>query len=601
MNDFISKLNLEESIDKYFISKGMSVLNLEELRNEPIFNSNSYITVQCKSNSTHTYRNCISTMNKNKVDISICPHCKIQKGYEEKGIPIELLQTYANKNSLIIDNTKHFYSRWTDVITFTCAKCSNKHTIKSLAYFEKNSINKKFKCNSCIQLAKGLISKESLNVFLDNIKMKPIEKPKLLENTIFNKIATEEYLKKVNNITKWHIVEFNGSKEKSKFQCKSCGSIKKTQSQNVVNESKGCNNCFLMTQKSNVNDKIIQICKDNNIILLEQYKDVDSFIKFKCNNCGINFEKSWSKITGDRYALNCINCNKRVNKAQNTIASFVQSLIGIDPEQNNRVLIKPLELDILINNKFAIEYCGAIWHSSRFGKSSTYHQEKLDACTAKDIRLITMFDDEWKNKEDICKSRIRNLLGLTNNKIYARKCEIKKIPNEDALAFCLKNHIQGKGQTNKSYGLYYENNLVSVMTFSLPSASKAGKKKDYDWELNRFCSLLDTVVIGGANKILAAFRKDYPKDRIITFCDLRWGNGKVYENMGFKFLYRTRPNYYYIGESTNWERKHRFGFTKQKLINLFSETDITLTEKQIALKNGLFQMHDCGHLKFILE
>lgn len=594
------KLNLKESSKKYFLDKGVSIVNIENYGTPPVFNSTSTFEIQCKYNSNHTYKITISNINTRNIDVTRCPHCLRENKYNKERIPISLFQKYANKNNLTIENKKEFYSRWSDSITFSCSKCYTKTEIKSISYFEKHTYDKEYQCAFCLQLSKGITSKEKLINLLENMILSPLEKNVQLIPTIFNKHPTIEYLDKLQKTT-YHLIEFNGSKEKAKFQCKICGDIKESKAHNVINKSKGCNKCFLTKQKCNVNNKLIKICKNNNLFLLNHYEDIETPIKFKCNDCGVNFEKSWLKINAARYAINCPECNKRVNKAQNTIASFVQSIIGIEPEQDNRKVIAPLELDILINNKFAIEYCGAIWHSSRFGKSSTYHQEKLDACTAKDIRLITMFDDEWKNKEDICKSRIRNLLGLTTNKIHARKCEIKKITNEDALTFCLKNHIQGKGQANKSYSLYYENNLVSVMTFSLPSASKAGKKKDYDWELNRFCSLLDTVVMGGANKLLAAFRKDYPKDRIITFCDLRWGNGKVYENMGFKFLYRTRPNYYYIGESTNWERKHRFGFTKQKLISLFSETDITLTEKEIALKNGLFQMYDCGHLKFILE
>jgi hypothetical protein len=305
------------------------------------------------------------------------------------------------------------------------------------------------------------------------------------------------------------------------------------------------------------------------------------------------------------YSINCPECKVRVNKAQNDVSLFIQSITGIAPDQNNKKLIAPLELDIVVkkdeNTIIAFEYCGAIWHSTKYKSNEKYHQEKRDICDAKNIRLITMFDDEWLDKQDICKSRIRNILGVVSTKIAARKCDIQKIGNDVALSFCDKNHIQGKGKANHSYGLFYDTSLVSVMTFSTPSLAKGGDKKDYDWELNRFCSQLDTVVIGGASRLFAAFRSEFPNDCIVSFCDLRWGDGTVYEKLGFILLYRTDPNYYYVGKFTDWKRKHRFGFTKQNLIEMFQETDTTLTEKEIAEKNGLFRMYDCGHLKFIIN
>jgi hypothetical protein len=594
------KLDLETSKKIYFLDKGVTILNVECKGTPAVFNACSFFTIQCKKNSKHTYKLNISSINTKNIDVTICPHCLRDAEYNKDRLPLSFFQNYAIKNSLMIENPKEFYSRWHDSITFSCSKCQNRSEIKALFHFEKITYNQEYQCSTCIQINKGLISNEELSNSLNHMITIPVEMQVNLIPTTLNKHPTAEYLAKLKETT-YHLVEFNGSKQKAIFQCKKCGNLKETNAHNILHASSGCNNCFLIAQKHNVNNKLIQICKDSNIFPLNQYVDIETPIKFKCNNCGINFEKSWAKINGARYVLNCPECHKRVNKAQNSVAQYIQELLGYAPEQNNKILIKPLELDIVINNTIAIEYCGAVWHSTKYKENTNYHQEKLDACTDKGIRLITIFDDEWKNKEDICKSRIRNLLGLTLNKIHARKCLIKKISNEEALSFCAANHIQGKGQANKSYGLFYNDKLVSVMTFSLPSASKSGKKKDYDWELNRFCSALDTVVIGGANKLLSAFRIDYPKDKIITFCDLRWGSGGVYEKMGFKFLYRTKPNYYYIGEHTKWERKHRFGFTKKKLIELFKETDVNLTEREIANKNGLFQIHDCGHLKFILE
>ena len=168
------------------------------------------------------------------------------------------------------------------------------------------------------------------------------------------------------------------------------------------------------------------------------------------------------------------------------------------------------------------------------------------------------------------------------------------VPTKEALKFCQQNHIQGRGQAKISYGLFYEYELVSVMTFSKPSLSKSGK--DYDWELNRFCSIPNTVVVGGANRLFKRFCSEH-KGKIISFCDLRWGTGNVYEKLGMTLDKTTRPNYYYIGSHTKYERKHRFNFTKQKLIKLFNGLP-NKTEKEIAEDNGVYRIYDCGHLRY---
>jgi hypothetical protein len=217
-------------------------------------------------------------------------------------------------------------------------------------------------------------------------------------------------------------------------------------------------------------------------------------------------------------------------------------------------------------------------------------------CRDKDIRLLTIFEDEWEEKKDICESRIKNSLGLITTKFYARNLVLKELDSKTSLQFCQENHIQGRGQSHESYGLFDGDHLLSVMTFSKPSISKHAE--GYDWELNRFCSKKDVVVVGGASKLLNEFRKRHKGERLITFCDLRWNSGKVYEKIGFQFEKETDLGYYYVGKLTNWKRVHRYNYNKGRLLQLFPNIDPNKTEEQIAYENGLYQIYDCGHLKY---
>ena len=56
--------------------------------------------------------------------------------------------------------------------------------------------------------------------------------------------------------------------------------------------------------------------------------------------------------------------------------------------------------------------------------------------------------------------------------------------SQEARKFLEDNHLQGYANSKIRLGLYYNEELVSLMTFSKPRYTK-----NYDWELVRFCTL----------------------------------------------------------------------------------------------------------------
>ena len=91
--------------------------------------------------------------------------------------------------------------------------------------------------------------------------------------------------------------------------------------------------------------------------------------------------------------------------------------------------------------------------------------KKTEKCSKQDIRLVHIFDDEWIEKEEIVKSRLKSILGINKCKIYARKCEIRNVDSKTAKDFLNKSHLQGNVNAKYAFGLYYNGELVSIMTF----------------------------------------------------------------------------------------------------------------------------------------
>ena len=259
------------------------------------------------------------------------------------------------------------------------------------------------------------------------------------------------------------------------------------------------------------------------------------------------------------------------------------------------------ELDIYFPDfNFAIEYNGILWHSrgtnfpNNFKSFKKNHLlDKTKECEEKGIQLYQIFENEYLDpvKKDIWISMIRNRLGISE-RIYARKCEILLPSKSEAKKFLNDNHMQGGNVPNNiAFGLYYNKELVSLMTFG-----KSRFNKKYDYELLRFCNKRGISVIGGASKILSHFRKKY-KGSIISFANRRWSNGNLYKTLGFDKLRESSPNHFYYKNGQIFSRN---SFQKHKLKNKLEDFNEEISGVSNMMHNGYRQIFDCGNIVFEL-
>jgi hypothetical protein len=213
---------------------------------------------------------------------------------------------------------------------------------------------------------------------------------------------------------------------------------------------------------------------------------------------------------------------------------------------------------------------------------------KTVECNKIGIRLIHIFEDDWNLRKDIVKSIILNAIGLNKTKIYARKCDVRLVSSKDCRIFLNSNHIQGYSNSRYKLGLFYQDELVSVMTFGW---RKINNKKEF--ELIRFCNKINYNIIGSASKLFKYFLDNFEYNNIVSYADISIFTGELYEKLGFKFIHLSKPNYYWI---LNGERHHRFKFNKKRLIKLgFDKNKSGLS---IMESLGAYRIYSCGQLRF---
>jgi hypothetical protein len=240
-----------------------------------------------------------------------------------------------------------------------------------------------------------------------------------------------------------------------------------------------------------------------------------------------------------------------------------------------------LEIDIYLPDlNIGFEFNGLYYHSNKF-KQNNYHLNKTNYFKEKNIRIIHIWEDDWIYKRDILESQIKNWLGLNTNKIFARKCEVKEIKDSKiATKFLEENHIQGGVGSSLKLGLYYEGDLVSLMTFD--HYEGRNKMNDNEWNINRFCNKRKFNVIGGVSKLFKYFLKNYDVKRVISYSDNDWSLGSLYEKLGFVKVNHGKIDYKYIYEGV---RVHKSKFRKSK-------TGISESEL------NLLKIYDCGKTKW---
>ncbi len=282
-----------------------------------------------------------------------------------------------------------------------------------------------------------------------------------------------------------------------------------------------------------------------------------------------------------------------VDFKKDELFNFIRSLGFRDAVQSDKTVLGSMELDITIpSKKIAIEFNGLYWHSTRF-KERRYHLNKTLASQDSGYRLIHIFEDEWDTRKEQVKEKIKSILGVDDRQtVYARKCSVVEIDDIDKISdFYNKNHIQGSAGQSFTFGLEFNGSVVAMMSFK--------KRSDTEYELSRYAT--SHRVVGGFSRILKHAKNvlnEMGVKRLISFADRRYSVGNVYASNGWTHESDVGPDYQYVIRD---RRVRKQNFRRKYLPEKIEMFDPNLSEVENMRMNGIYQIYDCGLMKFSLE
>ena len=369
----------------------------------------------------------------------------------------------------------------------------------------------------------------------------------------------------VNNIFEPLVCEDNPTK-KAKFINSYKGYGK------IFNRASGA--LFHITSRviPHINEQGFDVVEQDNICRIRDQRFV-----LKCRKCNTSFD---TDLRSARWKnIYCFGCFKPVgrSKIEDEIVQFLKQNNITNIILNTNAVLKNREIDIFLPDYgLAIEVDGLLWHS--FGKTypnnlswENRHKyktaKKSIECFKQGIHLMHIYDNEWRDKKDIVKSLILAKLKKCNRKIFARKCVITELSNEQEVFFIKKNSLHGYKESFKTFGLFYENEIVSSMSFDLI---------DNKLVLTNFTSALNTTVTGGFSKLLNHIKKSFLSTCIETKAEFRFFSQDILLAAGFWLMKLNKPT-------------------------CFATDGYALHEKDKNLSKKQRNFYDCGHGIFVLK
>ncbi len=385
--------------------------------------------------------------------------------------------------------------------------------------------------------------------------------------------------------------------------CPTCGAMKRGHRKDVVGAARRTADAKLAAHAGDFEADARAVHGDKYDYSRVRYMGRRQPVEIVCPTHGAFTQVADKHITR---AQGCPECSHHRSKGEAELLAFV-STFG-PASTRNRAVIAPKELDIWVPwANVAIEYCGEYWHSAKDADEESFarrrHKEKLRLCEAAGIRLLTVYESEWRDRKPVIKRLIRNALGKGRGRIMARQCSVGVVGLAEAAAFFERYHPQGGGGWGQVYGLRYGGKLVACMRFTF-GANDRGAGATRMWTLTRYATRV--AVVGGASKLFAAFVAEHKPDSVKSFSDNRYFTGGMYERLGFELEEDTDPDYQVYHPKTGllpktaWQRKKIPARIRDLgSADSFNPVSDPRSERDMTYALGAMRLFDCGKRRWL--
>jgi hypothetical protein len=334
----------------------------------------------------------------------------------------------------------------------------------------------------------------------------------------------------------------------------------------------------------------VQIACSSSFSMLD---DVDKHYRYKHDRFRLKCLTCQNVVLKTLYMLEttpiCFFCHPKESRQQLEIFDIVKSVCP-DAILSDRSAIAPLELDIFVPSKnIAIEFNGLYWHSEIF-KDKLYHEKKMQACRQAGIKLLSIYEDEWRDKRDLIISMIEHRLCGSSSKFDARKLKIVSVDSKRRKDFFETNHLEGDALAQHAFGLETDKGELLACV----SLRRAFHKRWANWyELGRSSCKIGYNVRGWLGRLTAAAYVRCQNDgkRLMTYVDGRVGAGDAYIKAGWKLLKSsTGPRFWW----TDFENRfNRFKYRADKANGK--------VQSQVAEEAGVVPIYGCSNSIFVYE
>ena len=402
----------------------------------------------------------------------------------------------------------------------------------------------------------------------------------------------------------YSLVKYKGNKEKVKIICPIHGLFSQMPSEHYKGGCNTCGSAITGAKRAYSHEQFVALAKTKFPVGLYNYSKSEytrgnNKIIVTCNSHKKDFEvRAVKHLSGQ----GCPLCADSESTLELKVIKGLDTL-GIKYIRKDRKILSGKELDIFVPSaNLAIELNGNYWHSTgvmEFDHARKHQAEKQFNCAVLGINLLHFYGDEVMNTFDIVMNTVKSKLGLTTQKIAARKTEVVDVSWDSAKEFMETTHIQGACTKAPVKGLEFEGNLVAVMAFG-KARSHRGNSDSGLYELIRFCS--SSQVVGGCSKLLKAFMTTTQEcTKIVSYSDNRLGAGGMYSAMGFDLASEIPPDYYYINKNKRNVRFHKSNFRRANLAKTLPNFDPNLTERENCHLAGYYQLFDAGKKRWELQ